>query len=100
MNVEDSEDTEVPLSNIEVLKVLKARPSNSPFNMEIIEYLEKFTNSKELYSLEILRNIKNEYNLDADITKLAIVSNTQDISILSSSDKKRIEQYLSKNKKA
>lgn len=111
--MDDKELTEVPLSNREVLKVLKARyikPSDNdqdqaidqphhPRTIEMIEYLESIEKGPYRYPLEILRNLKINKNLDADLTTLAIVSNMSDISILNLSDQKRVTAYFDKNGK-
>lgn len=91
--MEEKELTEVPLSNREVLKVLKARDNHNPKTLEIIEYLESIEKGPYKYPLEILRNIKN---LDSDLITLAVASNISDLSILSVSDRKRVEQHFSK----
>lgn len=98
--------TEVPLSNREVLKVLKARtedPENEgqkhhPRTVEMIEYLESVEKGPYKYPLEVLRDLKTSKNLDADLVTLAVVSNISDLSILSSSDRKRIEQHFAKKR--
>jgi hypothetical protein len=100
--MDEKEVTEVPLSNREVLKVLKARTNNNqtkhcPRTLEMMEYLESIEKGPYIYPLEILRDLKISKNLDADLVKLAIVSNISDLSILSSSDRKRVEQRFSKN---
>ena len=94
--MEDNEDTEVPLSNYEVLRVLKARENNSDPDSkctEMIKYLESVI-KKDKYPLEKLRDLKINDGLDASLNTLAILSNTQDLSILSASDKKRIVKAL------
>ncbi len=98
--MEEKELTEVPLSNMEVLKVLKARKSGQmehqkhhPRTLEMLEYLESIEKGPYKYPLEILRDLKN---IEADLTTLAIVSNISDLSILSKSDCKRIEQHFAK----
>lgn len=104
---EVKELTEVPLSNREVLKVLKARtedPDNEgqkhhPRTVEMIEYLESVGKGPYKYPLEILRDLKTSKNLDADLVTLAIVSNISDLSILNSSDRKRIEQHFMSKKR-
>lgn len=101
--MEEKEITEVPLSNREVLKVLKARDSGEqkhhPRTLEMKIFLETVEKGAYKYPLEILRDIKINKNLDADLNTLAIVSNISDLSILSPSDRKRIEQHFTmKNK--
>ncbi len=102
--MEEKELTEVPLSNREVLKVLKARKggqmehqyanaSHHPRTLEMLEYLESIEKKPYKYPLEILRDIKN---IEANLNTLAIVSNISDLSILSSSDSRRIKQYIAK----
>lgn len=95
--MEDNEITEVPLSNREVLKVLKARSNENhhPRTLELIEYLETIEKGPYKYPLETLRNLKK--NLSADLITLAVVSNISDLSILNNSDRKKIEQYLANN---
>ncbi len=95
--MEDKEITEVPLSNREVLKVLKARSNENhhPRTLELIEYLETIEKGPYKYPLETLRNLKK--NLSADLITLAVVSNISDLSILNNSDRKKIEQYLANN---
>ncbi len=102
--MEEKELTEVPLSNREVLKVLKARKGGElehqqphhPKTLEMLEYLESVEKDPYIYPLEILREIKN---LEANLTTLAVVSNVSDLNILSTSDRKRVENYFNKNKK-
>ena len=97
--MEEKEITEVPLSNREVLKVLKARNTNHhPRTLEIIEYLESIEKYPYKYPLELLRDLKINKNLDADLVTLAIVSNISDLSILSSSDRKKVDYYFSSKK--
>jgi len=94
--MEETEETEVPLSNREVIKVLKAR-ENMETNKDIadmITYLETTITQKDKYPLEKLRDIKKSEGLEASLITLAILSNTQDLTILSSSDKKRILKAL------
>jgi hypothetical protein len=91
------EITEVPLSNREVLKVLKARveeDSNSKCT-EMIAYLESVIKGPDKYPLEKLRDLKISYNLDASLNTLAMLSNTHDLKLVSSSDRKRIIKYFS-----
>jgi hypothetical protein len=103
--MDEKEITEVPLSNREVLKVLRARTNDSngtkhhPRTLEMMEYLESIEKGPYQYPLEILRDLKISKNLDADLITLAVVSNISDLSILSSSDRKRVEQHFSKIKK-
>jgi hypothetical protein len=96
--MDELELTEVPLSNREVLKVLKARPNPNehPRTSEMIKYLESIEKGPYTYPLEILRNLKISKNLEADLNTLTIVSNVSDLSILSPSDRKRIEQHFAK----
>lgn len=103
MEEKTNELTEVPLSNREVLKVLKARINNEENGQkhhsrtnEMIEYLESVEGVYK-YPLEVLRDLKTTKGLDADLATLATVSNISDLSIISESDRKRIEQYF-KNK--
>ena len=57
--MEEKELSEVPLSNREVLKVLKARKTeHHPRTKEMIEYLENIEKGVNKYPLEILRNLK------------------------------------------
>ena len=96
--MDEKEQTEVPLSNREVLKVLTARPceageQNHPRTTEMIEYLESIETGPYLYPLEILREIKH---LEADLNTLTVVSNISDLSILSAADRKCIEQHFAK----
>jgi hypothetical protein len=100
--MEEKELTEVPLSNREVLKVLKARkggqtehPQHHPRTLEMLEYLESIEKGPYKYPLEILRDIKN---IEADLTTLAVVSNVSDLSILSPSDRKKVEQRFAKKR--
>jgi hypothetical protein len=96
--MEENEDI-TPLSNREVLKVLKARKNDGhPRTLEMIEYLDSIEKGPYKYPLEILRDIKTKKNLEADLTTLTIVSNVSDLSILSASDRKRIEQHFVKLK--
>lgn len=98
--MDEKELTEVPLSNREVLKVLKARKdglngeSHHPRTLEMLEYLESIEKGPYTYPLEILRDIKN---LQADLHTLAMVSNMSDLSILTPSDRKRVDQYFKKS---
>lgn len=98
--MDEKEITEVPLSNREVLKVLKARYGNDekhhPRTLEMSEYLESIEKGPHKYPLEILRDLKVSKNLDADLNTLAIVANISDLSILSNSDRKKIEQHFMK----
>lgn len=100
--MEEKELTEVPLSNREVLKVLKARKSENlhnlshPRTLEMLEYIELVEKGPYKYPLEILREIKG---LDASLITLAVVSNISDISILSHADRKKIEQRFEKKNK-
>jgi hypothetical protein len=102
--MDEKEITEVPLSNREVLKVLRARTSGASESkhhlrtLEMMTYLESIEKGPYKYPLEILRNLKVSKNLDAELITLAIVSNTSDLSMLSSSDRKRVEQHFSKIK--
>ncbi len=95
----DEENTFVPLSNREVLKVLKARKGGQtehqhhPRTIEMLEYLESVEKGPYLYPLEILRDIKN---IEADLITLAVVSNISDLSILTPSDRKRILDKIKK----
>ena len=84
----DNEDIkcEVPLSNYEVIKVLKAKKINN----DLITYLES-VQLPYIYPLESLREIKG---LEADLTKLAVLSNTNNIDSFSEHDRKRINKYL------
>jgi hypothetical protein len=102
--MEEKELTEVPLSNREVLKVLKARPKNGeekyyPRTIEMIEYLESIEKGPYLYPLEILRDLKTSKNLEADLITLTIVSNISDLNILSVLDRKKVEQHFKKKTK-
>jgi len=95
--MDEKEITEVPLSNREVLKVLKARSFASGDNSkctEMITYLESIIKGPDKYPLEKLRDLKINYNLDASLNILTLLSNTEDLSILSSSDRKRIVKHL------
>ncbi len=81
---------EVPLSNKEVLDVLTARTKGlPPRTVEMLDYLKSVSSFGNKYSLEKLRNKE----LDASLTTLAMVANTSDISLLSQSDRKRIEKF-------
>ena len=98
--MEETNDTEVPLSNREVLKVLKARNSNSndididnSKCAEMIAYLESIVKGPNKFPLETLRDLKIRENLDASLNTLAILANTNDISIVSPSDRKRIIKH-------
>jgi len=95
---QDQEITEVPLSNREVLKVLKERKQENDINSiykDMMIYLDLVIKENEdIYPLEILRDVKIAEKLDADLNTLAILSNTNDLSILSSSDKKRIVKHF------
>jgi hypothetical protein len=97
--MDEKELTEVPLSNEEVLKVLKARTSREehPRTLDMITYLETIKKGSYKYPLEVLRNLKTTKNLEAELTTLAVVSNISDTSILSASDKKLVEQHFAKN---
>jgi len=102
--MEEKELTEVPLSNREVLKVLKARNNSNEGKhhsrtIEMMEYLDSIEKGVYKYPLEILRELKTTKNLDADLLTLAIVSNISDINILNNSDKKKIQQYFLKSKR-
>lgn len=101
MDEKEKELTEVPLSNREVLKVLKARiqtgengEKHHPRTLEMVEYLETVEKGPYNFPLETLRNISK--NLSSDITTLAILSNISDDSIVNASDRKRIKQHLTK----
>jgi len=100
--MEEKEVTEVPLSNREVLKVLKARNTTKekhhPRTLEIIDYLESVEKGPHKYPLETLRDLKTSKNLDADLITLGIVSNVSDLSILNNSDRKKVEYYFSSKK--
>jgi hypothetical protein len=96
--MDEKELTEVPLSNREVLKVLKARTTENPKCSEMIEYLESINKGPYKYPLEILRDFKVNNTLDADMITLAVVSNISDLSILTPSDRKRLEYHFSKYK--
>jgi hypothetical protein len=99
--MEEINDTEVPLSNREVLKVLKARNSNDSVQAgtdnskcaEMIAYLESVIKISNKYPLETLRDLKTRENLDASLNTLAILANTNDLSIVSPSDRKRIIKH-------
>jgi hypothetical protein len=90
--MDEKELTEVPLSNMEVLKVLKAKNEISPEVSEMIAYLESVENNKcDKYPLEHLREIRG---IKADLVTLAVVSNLSDLSLLSDSDRKLVEQKM------
>lgn len=95
--------TEVPLSNREVLKVLKARNVNEEKHhsrtLEMIEYLELIEKGPYLYPLETLRSLKNNIDLEADLTTLTIISNISDLSLLQKSDRLKIEKYFKESKR-
>ena len=86
MEEENKEVVEVPLSNVEVLRVLEAKRQTG----ELVEYLSS-VKLEYKYPLEILREIKD---LDASLFTLALLSNTNDISIVSLSDRKKINKVL------
>ncbi len=89
---------EVPLSNSEVLKVLKAKTSinqNSKCS-EILKYLQSIPISNK-YSLELLRDLKTQNILETDLLTLAMVSNISDLSILKEQDRNTIELHLRQN---
>jgi hypothetical protein len=98
--------TEVPLSNREVLKVLKARTCDSenegqkhhPRTVEMMEYLDSVEKGPYNYPLEVLRDLKNNGSLEADLITLTMVSNTSDLGILNNSDRKKIEQHFTKKR--
>jgi len=91
MDENNTTDVEVPLSNREVLKVLKARNEEPDSKCsDMITYLESIIKEFDKYPLEILRDFKVEAGLDATLNTLAILSNTNELSILSPSDRKRI----------
>jgi hypothetical protein len=90
---EEKELTEVPLSNREVLKVLKTRTEQNPKLTEIINYIESIEIGPYKYPLEILRDIKM---LSADLNTLATVSNMADLSILNIEDRKKVENHFTK----
>lgn len=94
------ETNQVPLSNREVLEVLRVRNNteHSKRTLEMKEYLESIIIIPYKYPLDILRDLKNSKNLEADLNTLAILSNTSDLSILNNSDKKIIEKHF-QNKK-
>lgn len=101
--MEEKEITEVPLSNREVLKVLKARTNSNEGKhhqrtLEIMQYLDSIEKGTYKYPFEILRELKTSKNLDSDLITLAVVSNISDLNILPASDKKKIEQYFLKTK--
>ena len=93
----DDNEEIVPLSNREVLKVLKARTEkHHPRTLEMLEYLETVEKGSYKYPLEILRDLKISKSLAADLTTLAIVANISDLNILSPSDHKRVVAHFDK----
>jgi hypothetical protein len=79
---------DIPLSNEEVLKVLKARENQTEFTTLFIDYIESVRPNKHDYPLETLRKVKS---LESNIIELAMLSNTNDINTIKShSDRKKI----------
>jgi hypothetical protein len=88
--------SEIPLSNSEVLRVLKARDPNKHHKktLEMIEYLESVKNDK--FPMNIIRTLKNEGLLEASMMNLVMLSNTSDTTLVSSADLKIINQNTNK----
>lgn len=87
-----NELTEVPLSNKEVYDILCIQTDKHERTKEVYDYL-KATLEIE-YSYETLRTLKYSKKLEADLTVLASVANTSDLSILSESDRKKIIDHF------
>lgn len=93
-------NTKQPLSNKEVLDVLRMRTSQlSERTQELYEYLIYIDNIKKSlgmkdYKMATLRNMKKNNDLIADIETLTIVSNMSDISFLHESDKNKIKSFF------
>ncbi len=100
--MDETELTEVPLSNHEVLLVLETRLKDDKIEnsktSEMLKYLQSIKEEHYEYPLEILRNLKINKNLEADLDLLTIASNLSDLSILSSSDSKKILTYFNSKK--
>jgi hypothetical protein len=89
------EEDSVPLSNAEVLIVLKAK--NQKTKLDIVEYLESITNPDiftDKYPLEKLRDLKKNENIDESIFNLTIFSNTHDPRVISKSSLKIINNFF------
>jgi len=86
--------TEIPLSNTEVLKVLKGKISeeNSLIGCEMLNYLNEI-GIKEKYPMENLRDLKG---LTCDPVQLVILSNTNCTDNISLQDIKLINKYIKK----
>lgn len=84
---------EIPLSNHEVYKILSAR--KGPMNEKtesILQYLKSINCEKTSYPLEKLREMKFNRELESDIIKLTMASNSNDTSILSENDENIIRK--------
>jgi hypothetical protein len=88
--------SEVPLSNTEVLKVLKQKKNASLKTTEFVEYLESIQHFENKYPLEELRNIKE--SLNCDLNTLAIISNTSNLDSLSKMDRKKITNHFNQKR--
>ena len=83
--MEEQTTANIPLSNREVLTVLSARKIPSKECLEMIEYLKTVTKGLDKYPLELLRSCATSSSA-IDPIKLCIVSNIQDLSILSTAE--------------
>jgi len=90
---------EVPLSNKEVLKVLSAKKdsNNNEKYIKILEYLnDTFMDDK--YNFELLRQLKSEESIEANLSTLCMLSNTNKTSLVNKNDLDKINNYLKKHK--
>jgi predicted Zn-ribbon and HTH transcriptional regulator len=82
--MENTQSENIPISNSEVYKILRNKTHIGNVD-EIFKYLDD-NKIKSLYPLDDLRNLKKTAKLNADILKLAMVSNTNCINILDEED--------------
>ena len=75
-----------PLSNNEVLQVLQARKEHTKITKDFKEYLTTINPNEHTYKMDDLRNAKG---LESSADLLCILANTQDISIIESSNERR-----------
>lgn len=85
---------EIPLSNREVLKVLKARKKYTKITKQFVEYLGDVVEENNVYPISKLRNIKGT---DLTQEEMCIIENIQNLSIVKTNREiKKIKQELNK----
>jgi hypothetical protein len=76
-----------PISNGEVLKILKNRKSHSEISEDFMNYLEKTKIDEKKYTMQTLRKIK-----DIDKEILCNIVNIQEIVMLNNEQEKKIKK--------